>query len=55
MRRIIAQYDTLNQHNNSHVACCQTELPPPPRKMAAILADDIFKGISLNDNDKIPI
>ena len=29
--------------------------PPPLRKIAAILAEDIFKCISLNENDKIPI
>ena len=27
----------------------------PLDKMAAILADDIFKSIFLNENDKIPI
>ena len=27
----------------------------PPDKMAAILADDIFKCIFLNENDRIPI
>ena len=29
--------------------------PSPLDKMAAILADDIFKCIFLNENDKIPI
>ena len=54
----MSPYAPQKNHTSDHLPvlsmwiCCYLI---PPRKIAAILAEYIFKCISLNENDKIPI